>query len=156
MGSLLPLMSSIFSRIFGKAGNSSAGEAGLPPLIARLLGGKASGKSGNGNAKPNGGYYQPSSARSLSPQYRSDYSSSDTSTWTYPHRDVISSNLSSVAYDYPSQQLEVRFHSASKNTTGSCRYSGVPLAIYSGLMHASSKGKFHHALIRDKYPFTYV
>lgn len=152
-------MPSIFSRIFGTRTapgirQSALGEAGLPPLLARLLGGGRAPVTRTSRGPTTGSRAAPT--RPTSPQYRGDYSPADTSTWTFPHEAVVSSNLASVAYDFPSQTLEVRFRTSSRNTTNTCRYAGVPLGIYRGLMSASSKGKFFHALIRDRYPFTYV
>lgn len=94
--------------------------------------------------------------RPSGPQYRADFTPGDTDTWTFPHQAVSSSNLASVAYDFESMTLEIRFLEASKNTTGTARYSGVPLAVYRGLMSAPSKGRYHWAFIRDRYPFVYV
>lgn len=95
-------------------------------------------------------------ARPVGPQRRSDFTPGDTDTWTFPHQAVSSSNLASVAYDFESQTLEIRFLEASKNTTGTARYSGVPLAVYRGLMSAPSHGRYHWASIRNRYPFVYV
>ncbi len=120
----------------------------MSSLLSRVFGWAKGGKPAS---RPS-----PSASRPSGPQLRSDYSSGDTDTWTFPHQSVTSSNLASVAYDFPSQTLEIRFLEASKNTTGTARYSHVPLVVYRALIEAPSKGKYHWRHIRDHYPFHYV
>lgn len=50
---------------------------------------------------------------------------------------VSSSNLRSVGYDPSTEMLEIEFHSG-----GVYQYSGVPAAVYNGLMAASSHGSY--------------
>ena len=57
---------------------------------------------------------------------------------------VSSSNLASVGYDAATQILEIEFHSGSVY-----QYSGVPAAIYKGLMAASSHGSYFSQFIRN-------
>jgi len=64
---------------------------------------------------------------------------------------VVSSDIKSVGYDIPSSLLEIEFHSG-----GVYQYSNVPEHIYSALMSASSKGKYFHQNIRDKYKTTKI
>lgn len=59
---------------------------------------------------------------------------------------VSSSNLSAVGYD--GSTLRIQFHSG-----GVYDYSGVPEAIYNGLMNAASKGSYHAAYIKNAYPY---
>lgn len=61
---------------------------------------------------------------------------------------VISSNLESVGYDSSNQILEIRFHSG-----GVYQYSGVPASVYTGLISASSHGRFFHANIKGRYSY---
>lgn len=62
---------------------------------------------------------------------------------------VNSSNIASVGYDPNSQTLEIEFING-----GTYQYSGVPEGIYEGMMGADSKGKYFHANINKKYPFS--
>jgi hypothetical protein len=62
---------------------------------------------------------------------------------------VNSSNIASVGYDAGSEILEIEFISG-----GTYQYSGVPEGVYEGMMGADSKGKYFHANINKKYPFT--
>ena len=64
---------------------------------------------------------------------------------------VSSSNIRSVGYEVETQKLELEFHGG-----GGYRYSGVPEAIYQGLMRAASKGSYFHQNIKDRYPFIRV
>lgn len=64
---------------------------------------------------------------------------------------VSSSNLSSVGYDSLTQTLEIAFHHG-----GIYQYSGVPESIYHGLMNASSKGQYHHANVKNSFPYRRV
>jgi hypothetical protein len=59
---------------------------------------------------------------------------------------VSSSDLAAVGYENGS--LCVRF-----NSGGLYVYSGVPESIYSGLMNASSHGKYFHAYIKNSYSY---
>ncbi|WP_416232877.1 KTSC domain-containing protein [Anaeromusa sp.] len=61
---------------------------------------------------------------------------------------VSSSNLSSVGYDPSSSVLEIAF-----NHGGIYQYTGVPQSVYTGLMQASSKGEYHHAHIKNSFPY---
>ncbi|MEM6645888.1 MAG: KTSC domain-containing protein [Bacteroidota bacterium] len=61
---------------------------------------------------------------------------------------VSSSNLASVGYDASTQTLEIGFNSGSVYA-----YSGVPASVYTGLMHASSHGRYFHAHIRSVYSY---
>lgn len=60
---------------------------------------------------------------------------------------VRSSNIRAIGYDPQSQTLEVEF-----TTGGVYQYSGVPDAVYQGLMRAGSKGAYFHAHVKDRYP----
>jgi hypothetical protein len=62
---------------------------------------------------------------------------------------VSSSNLSSVGYDAESQTLEIEFHHG-----GVYQYAGVPEGEYEGLISAESQGKYFHANIKNRYPFS--
>jgi hypothetical protein len=62
---------------------------------------------------------------------------------------VISSNLAAVAYNPLTRILSIRFH-----RSGVYHYHGVPYLVYQGLMSAGSKGKYFHAHIKDRYPFS--
>ena len=64
---------------------------------------------------------------------------------------VHSSTLQSVGYDPETQTLELAFLSG-----GIYRYSGVPQAVYSGILRAASKGSYFHQEIKDRYPFVRV
>ena len=65
---------------------------------------------------------------------------------------VASSNLASVGFDPLTSTLEIQFHSGDIYD-----YASVPAEIYSGLMHAGSKGKFFYANIRKGgYAYTKV
>lgn len=57
---------------------------------------------------------------------------------------VDSSNIKSVGFD--ANTLEIEFHSG-----GIYQYYDVPTDVYHYFMNASSKGKFFHLFIRDKY-----
>jgi len=66
------------------------------------------------------------------------------------HREsVLSSSLSEVGYDPPSQTLEIEF------VTGRVyRYFDVPRDVHSDLMAAPSKGQFFNRRIRDHFPYS--
>ncbi len=61
---------------------------------------------------------------------------------------VTSSDLSAVAYEDSTATLFVQFHSG-----GAYSYSGVPRAVYDGLLAAGSKGQYFHAHIKDRCPY---
>ena len=56
---------------------------------------------------------------------------------------VESTNVASVGYDIESAILEVEFAHG-----GIYQYFGVPLFVYQGLMHASSKGKYLNEIVK--------
>lgn len=58
---------------------------------------------------------------------------------------VQSSNLRAVDYDW-SGTLTIAFHSG-----GVYEYFDVPHSEYAGLMNASSRGKYFHARIKNRY-----
>lgn len=60
---------------------------------------------------------------------------------------VSSSNLIAVGYDQSTQTLVVQFHN------GAYSYDGVSSEVYQGLLNASSKGQYHHAYIKNSYPY---
>lgn len=62
---------------------------------------------------------------------------------------VSSSNISAIGYDLDSEMLEVEFTNGVVYS-----YSGVPLGEYEGFMNADSKGKYLHANIKGRYPYT--
>ncbi|KZX11337.1 hypothetical protein MBORA_15820 [Methanobrevibacter oralis] len=62
---------------------------------------------------------------------------------------VSSSNLESVGYDPSTETLRIKFLKS-----GLYEYYNVPQDVYDGLMAASSKGKYFHNNIKDKYPYT--
>ncbi len=64
---------------------------------------------------------------------------------------VVSSNLRSVGYNLGSQVLEIEFHSGSIY-----QYSRVPERVYTELMMAPSKGKYHHRYIRERYAYRQI
>ncbi|ELC8418763.1 KTSC domain-containing protein [Clostridium perfringens] len=63
---------------------------------------------------------------------------------------VSSSNLVAVDYDSSTATLRVAFHS------GVYDYYNVPQNIFEGLLNASSKGKYHHAFIKNSYRYSQV
>ena len=64
---------------------------------------------------------------------------------------VSSSNLSAVGYNSFQMILEIEF-----NDGAVYRYFGVPQNVYSGLMSATSHGKYFHAYIRNNYRYSRV
>ena len=64
------------------------------------------------------------------------------------HQPVASSNLASVAYDYSSCTLEIRFRDG-----GTYQYFGVPESVYAGLLNAGSKGRYFRAYIKNHYRY---
>lgn len=61
---------------------------------------------------------------------------------------VDSSMVHAVGYDPDTQELEVIFNSGRIY-----RYSGVPRAIYEGLLAAESKGQYMLANVIDRFPY---
>lgn len=61
---------------------------------------------------------------------------------------VTSSDILSVGYDPDQEILEIEFIRGAVY-----QYSGVPIAVYEGLMSADSKGKFFHVNIKNTYAF---
>ncbi len=59
---------------------------------------------------------------------------------------VSSSNIESVGYE--NGTLYIRFHSG-----GLYSYQNVPVAVYQGLMSASSKGRYFHSNIKGAYVY---
>lgn len=64
---------------------------------------------------------------------------------------VDSSDIASVGYCASSNVLEVEFHSG-----GLYEYYEVPLAVYEGLMSATSKGSYFHREIRGFYRYARI
>jgi hypothetical protein len=58
-----------------------------------------------------------------------------------------SSSLAQVAYDGRQSVLQVRFRDGT-----AYQYTGVPLAIYQGLLEAASKGAYFNHHVRNVYP----
>ena len=71
---------------------------------------------------------------------------------------VSSSNLEAVWYDPEAQILKIRFNPIdSQGQRGGVRsygYSGVPMAVFLGLLDSGSKGKYHAKHIKFSYPYT--
>lgn len=65
-------------------------------------------------------------------------------SWQY----LNSSNLRAVRYDAATRDLDIEFHSGSVY-----RYHGVPESVYRGLLAAPSHGSYHHAYIKNSYPY---
>lgn len=63
---------------------------------------------------------------------------------------VSSSNLVAVGYDSNTATLRIAFHS------GVYDYYNVPQNVFEGLLNASSKGKYHHAFIKNSYRYSKV
>lgn len=57
---------------------------------------------------------------------------------------VSSSNIKSVGYDSVMRILEVEFHSGSIY-----QYLDVPSSVHSGMVSASSCGRYFHQNVRD-------
>lgn len=67
-------------------------------------------------------------------------------------RDMVSSStIVSIGFDPASETLEVEFMNG-----GVYQYYNVPQPIYQQFMDAGSKGQFHHAYIRNAYPYSRV
>lgn len=62
---------------------------------------------------------------------------------------VTSSNLSSVGYD--DGKLYITFHGNRTYV-----YFGVPEYVYTGLLNASSKGKYHAQFIKNNYSYQQI
>jgi hypothetical protein len=76
--------------------------------------------------------------------------------WTYPPRQVVSSNVESVAYDEPSRTLEVKFLAKQGHPSVTYAYYGVSPYVFSDMLDAPSKGKFVHQHLTPKYSFRRV
>lgn len=63
---------------------------------------------------------------------------------------VSSSVMDDVAYDAARQRLTIRFRHGGRYT-----YLGVPPRVAEGLLAAPSLGRYFHAHIRDRYPFSH-
>jgi hypothetical protein len=61
---------------------------------------------------------------------------------------VDSSTLATIAYDRTRELLQLEFTSRALY-----QYSGVPAAVYQGLLSATSKGNYFNRAIRGKFPF---
>jgi len=61
---------------------------------------------------------------------------------------VSSSNISSIGYDEPNQQLYVQFLNGSIYV-----YKGVPAHEYQNLMEASSHGSYLNRNFKNVYPY---
>lgn len=64
---------------------------------------------------------------------------------------VDSSTLTTVAYDRTRELLQLRF-----NSHALYRYFDVPAAVYEGLLHASSKGRYFNQAIRGKFSYSRI
>ena len=64
---------------------------------------------------------------------------------------IDSTTIQSVGYDPETETLEIEFQNGRLY-----RYTGVPEAVYTGLMNAESPGKYFNGEIRDVYPATKV
>ncbi|MBK6659502.1 MAG: KTSC domain-containing protein [Proteobacteria bacterium] len=61
---------------------------------------------------------------------------------------VTSTNILSVGYDPDQEILEIEFISGTVY-----QYSGVPNAVYEGILTADSKGKYFHSNVKNAYAF---
>jgi len=59
---------------------------------------------------------------------------------------VISSAISAIGYDKPTQQMSIKFKQG--NTYSYCR---VPENIFLGFLSAPSKGTYYDCYIKDKF-----
>jgi hypothetical protein len=64
---------------------------------------------------------------------------------------ISSSTVVSIGYDSQTETLEIEFRNG-----GIYQYYNVPQTIYQQLMESGSKGQFHHAYIRNAYPYSRV
>lgn len=62
-----------------------------------------------------------------------------------------SSNLAEIGYDAQAQALEVKFHSGKI-----ARYTGVPQMTYEQIMESRSRGGAFNALVKARFPWSYV
>jgi hypothetical protein len=60
---------------------------------------------------------------------------------------VRSTNIAEVGYDPLENRLEIRFRGGR-----TYEYLNVPLHVFEGLLHASSKGSYFYRRIRGRYP----
>ena len=60
---------------------------------------------------------------------------------------VSSSDIRAIGYDADTSTLKVAFHSG-----GVYQYWGVPVSVHRALISASSKGRYLHAYIKNRYP----
>ena len=60
---------------------------------------------------------------------------------------VSSSNISAVGYDSVNRRLVIQFFS------GTYEYTNVPESVYTGLISASSKGRYHDQFIKHSYTY---
>ena len=64
---------------------------------------------------------------------------------------ITSTSMISIGYDATAEILEIEFMKG-----GAYQYSGVPESVYDEMMNSDSKGKYYHANINKKYPFSKV
>lgn len=64
---------------------------------------------------------------------------------------VESSTLTTLAYDSTRELLQLGF-----NSRALYRYFDVPAAVYEGLLHASSKGRYFNQAIRGKFSYSRI
>lgn len=60
---------------------------------------------------------------------------------------VRSSAITAIGYDPSTRRLSIQFKGQARRYD----FCGVPEHIYSGLMHASSKGRYYDQHIRNRY-----
>lgn len=61
---------------------------------------------------------------------------------------VVSSCISSVSYDFGSEELTITFTDGSRYV-----YENVDTGTYAGLFSAGSKGAYFNSFIRNSFPF---
>lgn len=61
---------------------------------------------------------------------------------------VDSSMIKSVGHSFPRRMLEIEFKDGSVY-----RYKGVKKQIFKDMLHADSKGKYFHSMIKKNYPY---
>jgi DNA helicase HerA-like ATPase len=64
---------------------------------------------------------------------------------------VSSSSIVSIGYDQNAETLEIEFKDRAVY-----QYYNVPQTVYQQFMEAPSKGQFHHAYIRNSFPYSRV
>jgi hypothetical protein len=64
---------------------------------------------------------------------------------------VRSSTLATIAYDRTRELLQLEF-----NSRALYQYFGVPVAVYEGLLRASSKGNYFNQAIRREFPYSRI